>query len=156
MVFTLSSPAFENGGQIPTRHTRNGENLSPFLQWSDPPPGTKSFVLILEDADAPSQLSRHWAVYDIPPGRNHLAEGRSSKAATEDLPHAFNDFGHQHYDGPDPQEAANHTFRFRLAALGVESLGFADDVDASRVWEAARDQLLAETDLTVTCIATSS
>ena len=45
MSFSLSSPAFEQGNRIPTRHTCEGEDTSPFLQWSAAPEGTKSFAL---------------------------------------------------------------------------------------------------------------
>jgi Raf kinase inhibitor-like YbhB/YbcL family protein len=148
LAFTLKSPAFQNGEPIPKRHARDGDNLSPFLEWDDPPPGTQSYVLVMEDVDAP-QTVRHWAVYDIPQHRRHLAEGRSSKASAEDLPHAFNDFGNTHYDGPArPDDNRPHTYRFRLAALGIPSLGIPAEPDASTVWEAARNNLLAEAELT--------
>ncbi|GAB1583531.1 YbhB/YbcL family Raf kinase inhibitor-like protein [Phyllobacterium phragmitis] len=151
MAFTLTSPAFENGQPIPERHARRGANLSPFLLWEDPPPGTRSYVLVMEDADAPSQTFRHWAVYDIPGDRRQLAEGRSSKARTEDLPHGFNDFGNLHYDGPDPKPGdPPHTYRFRLAALGVDRLEISPEPDALDIWEAARDSMLAEAELTGT------
>lgn len=148
MPFTLTARAFEDGGLIPDRHARRGENLSPFLEWNDPPPGTNSFVLVMEDVDAPSQASRHWIVYDIPGNRRHLAEGRSSKAATEDLPHGYNDFGNLHYDGPDRHgDGKRHTYRFRLAALGVERLGIEPQSDALTIWEAASENMLGETNL---------
>ena len=60
MLLTITSPAFQAGGVIPTRYTRDGENLSPPLEWRDAPPDTKSFVLIVEDLDAPSGTFRHW------------------------------------------------------------------------------------------------
>jgi Raf kinase inhibitor-like YbhB/YbcL family protein len=151
MAFELSSPAFDGGQPIPHRHARRGENLSPFLQWSDPPANTQSYVLVMEDPDAPSGTFRHWAVYDIPADHRHIPEGRSSKAGTEALPHGFNDFGNPRYDGPDPPAGDRpHTYRFRLAALDVPSLELDDNPDARKVWEAAREHILGETDLTGT------
>jgi Raf kinase inhibitor-like YbhB/YbcL family protein len=101
MTFTLTSPAFRNDAPIPDQCARDKENLSPQFDWSDPPEGTRSFVLVMEDPDASSASAfRHWAVYDIPRDRRHLAPGRSSGANTESLPHAFNDFGNLRYDGP--------------------------------------------------------
>ncbi|WP_245461363.1 MULTISPECIES: YbhB/YbcL family Raf kinase inhibitor-like protein [unclassified Mesorhizobium] len=148
MAFTLTSPAFQNGQPIPDRHARRGDNLSPFLEWSDPPPGTRSYVLVMEDTDAPSQASRHWVVYDIGGDRRHLAEGRSSKARTEDLPHGFNDFGNLHYDGPDLHPGYKpHTYRFRLAALGIANLPIGPEPDALVVWQAARENMLGEAEL---------
>ena len=62
MTFSLTSPAFRDGGQIPTKYTGDGENLSPPLEWSDAPAGTKSFALVVEDPDAPSGTFRHWGL----------------------------------------------------------------------------------------------
>src|SRR5438105_5719467 len=53
MTFSLRSSAFSKGEPIPAKYTADGENLSPPLEWSDPPAGTKSFALIVEDPDAP-------------------------------------------------------------------------------------------------------
>ncbi|MFC7399838.1 YbhB/YbcL family Raf kinase inhibitor-like protein [Chelatococcus sp. GCM10030263] len=151
MAFRLTSPTIENGKPIPDRHARRGDNLSPQLDWSDPPEGTQSFLLIMEDPDAPSATFRHWAVYDIPATRQHLAPGRSSAAHTEDLPHGFNDFGNNRYDGPQPPEGdPPHTYRFRLAALGIPKLPVDERPYAGDIWDAARDHVLAETELTGT------
>src|SRR5229473_4987388 len=71
MVFQLKSPAFGNAEPIPRKYTADGENLSPPLEWFDPPPGTKSFALIVEDPDAPSGVFRHWgSTTSCPPGSN--------------------------------------------------------------------------------------
>jgi Raf kinase inhibitor-like YbhB/YbcL family protein len=69
----MTSPAFASGGAIPARHTCDGDDLSPPLQWSDPPPGTRSFVLIVDDPDAPDPAAPkriwvHWLRYNIPLG----------------------------------------------------------------------------------------
>src|SRR5579871_4266421 len=50
----LVSSAFADGAQIPRRFTCDGEDLSPPLKWSDAPDGTKSFVLLCDDPDAPA------------------------------------------------------------------------------------------------------
>ena len=34
MAFALRSPAFAEGGEIPLRHTCEGEDVSPALAWS--------------------------------------------------------------------------------------------------------------------------
>lgn len=148
MPFTLTSPSIENGGTIPEQQLRDGGNLSPQLDWTDPPEGTQSFVLLMEDVDAPSGTFRHWAIFDIPHGRRHLAPGRSSAAHTENLPHAVNDFGNAGYDGPQPPEGdPPHSYRFRLAALNVATLPVADRPSAGEVWEAALPHLLGEAEL---------
>lgn len=53
MTFTLSSPAFQNGGAIPRRYTCDGDDISPPLAWAGIPAGTKSLALIVDDPDAP-------------------------------------------------------------------------------------------------------
>jgi len=151
MPFELSSPSIENGQPMPAKHARDGGNMSPQLDWSDPPAQTQSFLLVMEDPDAPKPGFKHWAIYDIPRDRRHLAPGRSSSAHTEDLPHAFNDFGNLQYDGPEPPKGdAAHTYRIRLVALSIPKL----DVDArpyaGDVWAAAHDHILAEAELTAT------
>src|ERR1700716_3530911 len=75
MALVLSSPAFANGQKIPTKYTCDGKNVSPPLQWSGAPSETRSFVLILEDPDAPSGVFRHWAVYNLPLECTALPEG---------------------------------------------------------------------------------
>jgi Raf kinase inhibitor-like YbhB/YbcL family protein len=146
MAFALTSPDFENGGRIPDRRAREGGNLSPQLDWKDPPDGTQSFMLVMEDPDARFPAFRHWAVFNIPAKRRHITRGGSSGARTEILPHAYNDFGNDHYDGPQPPEGARHTYRFRLVALGIPELGIGDRY-AGEVWDRARAHILAEAEL---------
>ena len=69
MTLTLRSPAFADGDRIPERHVRSSGNVSPPLEWSGAPKDTKSFALIVEDPDAPRGTFRHWAAFDISPGR---------------------------------------------------------------------------------------
>ena len=151
MPFELTSPSIENGQTIPDKHTRDDANLSPQLDWTDPPEGTQSYVLVMEDVDAPGRTFRHWGIFDIPRDRRHLAPGRSSGARTEDLPHAVNDFGNLHYDGPQPPPGdPPHTYRFRLAALRVPNLPLEPRPSAAEMWDMARGYILAEAELTGT------
>ncbi len=96
MAMRLRSPAFEDGSTIPRKYTRDGENRSPPLEWSGAPPGTRSFLVVMEDPDAPSGMFRHWAVYNVPPGDSALPEGAPVEAL------GINDFGRRAYDGPEP------------------------------------------------------
>src|SRR5438093_1745021 len=63
---SLTSGAFQDGQPIPKQYTCDGANQSPALAWGDPPQGTKSFALVIDDPDAPSGTFRHWGAYDIP------------------------------------------------------------------------------------------
>jgi Raf kinase inhibitor-like YbhB/YbcL family protein len=149
VTFALNSPRFESGQSIPRQYARDGDNLSPLLRWSDPPKATRSFALFLEDISATDRPWRHWAVYDIPRGHRHVPDGCSSKTATEALPHGSNDFGHARYDGPEPHPGEPpHTYRFRLLALDVDTLGLPAEPFVGRVLEEARQHVLAEAELT--------
>ena len=54
MSLTVTTPEFQHGEVLPTRYTRDGWNVSPPLLWRGAPPETRSFVVIMEDPDAPS------------------------------------------------------------------------------------------------------
>ena len=73
-TFTLKSSSFSNGAAIPEKHSLQGGNLSPPLSWNNVPANTQSFVLIMDDPDAPGGTWDHWIVYNIPAGTTSLAE----------------------------------------------------------------------------------
>lgn len=139
MAFTLESPAFREGQRIPRKYSRNGENVSPALIWKDAPAGTKSFVLVMEDPDAPGGTFRHWGLYDIPSERFSLPEAVTVGAKTEKLGHGVNDFGDAHYDGPQPPKGHGvHHYHFRLAALDVDTLPLGPNTRVGQIWNEAR------------------
>jgi Raf kinase inhibitor-like YbhB/YbcL family protein len=146
MPLAITSPAFQNDAVIPVRFTRDGENLSPPLEWQGAPPETLSFVLVIEDPDAPSGTFWHWAIYNISPQDTGLPEGTSGpeRGAAE----GANGFGHAHYDGPQPPKGhGTHHYHFRLAALNVPRLELGGAVKAEAVWAAARPHIVAEAEL---------
>src|SRR5690242_4680187 len=69
----LLSNAFETGGLIPPIYTCDGQNISPPLNWENAPANTKSFVLIMDDPDAPVGTWDHWLLFNIPSTVNSLA-----------------------------------------------------------------------------------
>jgi len=122
----LSSPAFPPGGEIPIQYTQDGVDESPPLLWSDIPPGTQSFALIVDDPDAPDPKAPspqpwvHWVLVDLPPDIRSLPEGVMR------LPGGrvgLNDWGNASWDGPLPP-TGRHRYRFKLYAidrmLGIE------------------------------------
>jgi Raf kinase inhibitor-like YbhB/YbcL family protein len=66
MKFELRSPSWQDQQDIPREFSCEGANVSPELEWSEPPAGTQAFALIMEDPDAPSGIFTHWVVYDLP------------------------------------------------------------------------------------------
>jgi hypothetical protein len=144
MTLSLASSAFSDGRPIPKTYVQAGDNKSPPLQWHGAPEGTKSFVLVVEDHDAPVGTVTHWVAYDIPADGYGLLEGLD----TAQVPQGINDMGHSGYDGPKPPKGHGpHRYHFRLAALDTASLGLADKPDSNSVKKAARSHVLAETEL---------
>ncbi len=148
MAFRMTSPAFDNGAAIPRRHSCVGEDLSPPLEWDEPPPGTRSFALLCDDPDAPGGTFRHWAIFDVPPERRRLAEGLRPVSAVDGMPQAINDFGRPGYAGPCPPRGHNiHHYHFRLMALDVDRLSVQPDARCSAVAAAAEGHVLAAVEL---------
>lgn len=146
MPLRLKSPAFANGDRIPETYARGGQNQSPPLEWEGAPEGTKSFTLVVEDPDAPHGTFRHWAVYDIPSGRDHLDEGSGGRQGN--LHQGANDFGNSYYDGPQPPEGHGpHHYHFRLAALDVDRLNIGPQQRAEEVWRTAQAHMLDQAEL---------
>jgi len=54
MSIQVSSTAFTEGGTIPEEYTCDGKDISPPLNWSKVPDGTRSLMLISDDPDAPA------------------------------------------------------------------------------------------------------
>ena len=98
----LNSTAFADGSAIPRRFTCDGEDLSPSLNWSDAPTGTRSFALLCDDPDAPAGTWHHWAAYDIPATLTMLALGAATDAEKLGFKQAINDFQRPGYGGPCP------------------------------------------------------
>jgi Raf kinase inhibitor-like YbhB/YbcL family protein len=120
-MFTIRSPAFGHGSPIPARHTCDGQEISPALEWTDPPAGTASFALIVDDPDAPDparprRVWVHWLLYDLPADRRALAEGAGTPAMPDHGHHALTDENALGYHGPCPP-VGRHRYHFRLFAL---------------------------------------
>jgi Raf kinase inhibitor-like YbhB/YbcL family protein len=113
--FALSSEAFTDRGEIPRRHTCEGEDVSPALSWSDPPSGTRALALVVDDPDAPVGTFTHWLAWDIDLRAGGLAEGESAPAE------GTNDFGSGGWNGPCPPRGhGRHRYFFRLYALDAK------------------------------------
>lgn len=122
--FTITSPAFEDNGVLAKKFgakggSRNcdGENVSPPLQWSNAPEGTKSFAIILNDATGRYGTGVvHWVAYGIPAATTSLAEGAASGFVG-----GKNTLGMTSYFGPCPDVGDKpHHYEFMIMALTVE------------------------------------
>jgi Raf kinase inhibitor-like YbhB/YbcL family protein len=148
MSFELRSPAFGNLDRIPVKYTADGDNLSPPLTWFDPPPGTKSFALVVEDPDAPARIFRHWGIFNIDPETRGLAEGVGDSEESANLRTGVNDFGTPRYDGPAPPKGRGaHRYHFKLVALSVAMLTPAPKIKVAEISKIAKMFKLGEAEL---------
>jgi len=113
--FTLTSPAFSDGGAIPARYTCDGRDVSPPLAWSGVPAGTQALLLSVTDPDARGFV--HWLAWDLAPDLGSLAEGASGALPGGAL-EGHNDFGRIGWGGPCPP-SGTHRYVFMLTALSA-------------------------------------
>lgn len=113
----LTSPSFKEGEVIPSEFTCEGSNRSPALYWSEPPQGTQSFALIMEDPDVSSKTWVHWVLYDLPVTVRNLPEGIPGlmQLANGEL-QGINSTRKTGYYGPCPP-SGTHRYFFRVYAL---------------------------------------
>ena len=117
-TFAIKSGAFAENAPIPAKYTCDGANVSPPLKWSNAPKGTKSFVLICLDPDAPSGTFTHWIIYNIPPTITKLPENLAKVGESKSgIRQGKNDFGKIGYDGPCPPKGDPHHYQFQFSAL---------------------------------------
>jgi Raf kinase inhibitor-like YbhB/YbcL family protein len=144
----LSSPAFAPGGEIPRRHTCEGDDLAPALMWTGVPEGAASLVLIVDDPDAPDPAAPqrtwvHWVLYDLPPSATGLPEaGRPLPEGTRE---GLNDWNRHGYGGPCPP-IGRHRYFFKLYALDRRLPALARPTKAA-VEQAMRGHVLAQAEL---------
>jgi hypothetical protein len=143
MAFTLRSPDFAEQDTLPKTFVHHamgagGENVSPALEWSGAPAGTKSFALTMYDPDAPTGSGWwHWVVYDIPADAQGLPRGAGA-AGGSGLPSGSRqgrtDFGSHEYGGAAPPPGHGpHRYVFTLHALNVDRLDVPADASAAYV-----------------------
>lgn len=118
MALTVSSSAFQEGDKIPAKYTCEGQDVSPPLAWSEPPAGTRSLALIVDDPDAPGGVFTHWLLFNIPPDSRELPEAVPTQAElASGALQGQTDFGRTGYGGPCPPPGRPHRYQFTLYAL---------------------------------------
>jgi Raf kinase inhibitor-like YbhB/YbcL family protein len=124
MPLVIESPAFADGGTIPTEYTCQGADVSPPLDWRGIPAGTQSLVLIVDDPDAPDpQAPRmtwvHWVLYNLPADCTGLPEGILSSSLPAGTGEGINDWRRTGYGGPCPP-VGRHRYFHKLYALDTQ------------------------------------
>jgi Raf kinase inhibitor-like YbhB/YbcL family protein len=147
---TLTSDAFAHGQSIPAKYTCVGRNISPALSWGEPPAGTQSFALIMEDPDAPGGTWVHWVLYNIPASTRSLPENLpvTGKNVPEGQGLPFtgkNSWGDIGYGGPCPP-SGTHRYFFKLYALD-ETVGLLPGANMGELLKAMQGHTLGEGEL---------
>ncbi len=146
VTMELKSSAFGYGQPIPTRYTCDGEDISPPLEWTDPPAGTRSFALIMDDPDAPVGVWDHWVLFNIPPETRFLPEGvPPDPDLAQGGRHGRNSWKRLGYGGPCPP-GGTHRYFFRLYALDTV-LDLSSGATRKDVLRAMGGHILAQAEL---------
>jgi len=148
MTFIITSTAFKHNERIPDKFTCKGQNVSPYLEWSVFPSNTKSFVLIMDDPDAPVEIAPphgiwdHWIIYNIPASINELSEGQIDSS----IKVLNNSWKEKKYGGPCPPAGTSHRYFFKLYALN-DYLELEENASKQDLVLALQKHLLAQAEL---------
>jgi Raf kinase inhibitor-like YbhB/YbcL family protein len=150
MTLTLTSEAFAAGARIPARHTADGEDLSPALNWGAAPAGCRSFALLCDDPDAPLAGGWvHWVIFNIPSTATGLPEGLPRDPSLVDgSTQGLNSWGRAGYNGPSPPRGKPHRYIFKLYALDTTLPLNSQHAKESELLAAMAGHILGETELT--------
>ena len=153
--FALSSPDSKLAAKVPEEYTANlfgcsGGNMSPPLQWSGAPAGTKSFVVTLFDPDEHGDPSGwwHWIIYNLPANVTSLPKGAGvehSSVLPAGTQQGRTDLGNDAYHGPCPDKGdPPHRYTFTVYALSVEKVDVPPDSSGAMVVSTAKEHLLGK------------
>jgi Raf kinase inhibitor-like YbhB/YbcL family protein len=138
-VFTLTSPAFDDGQEMAQKYGKKVQNVSPPLEWDEVPEGTRSFALEFVDIHPIATDFVHWLVADISPQLSSLPEG-----AAGDWNPGFTEI--EPYAGPFPP-SGTHDYQFTLYALRTDRLAVRPGRSLPEFRKAAEQNSLAKTAL---------
>ena len=146
----LESTSFAAMGEIPIRHTCEGQDVSPELRWSGVPDGAMSLVLIVDDPDAPDPEAPkmtwvHWVLYDIPADATGLPEAVLEAKLPPGTKQGTNDWKRTGYGGPCPP-IGRHRYFHKLYALDAE-LGDLGQPTKADLESAMQGKVLAQAEL---------
>jgi len=150
MAFALTSPAFKPDDRIPAKYTGEGADVSPPLEWSDPPAGAKSFALICDDPDAPMGTWDHWLLWNLAGDLRKLPENvakTETVAALGGARQGKNSWPKIGYNGPMPPKGhGTHHYHFALYALDT-ALDLKTGADKKALLAAMKGHILGKATL---------
>ncbi|SRR6266487_1545729 len=137
----ITSSAFQEGGDIPSKFSRDGQNINPAIGIEGTPTNAKSLLLIMDDPDAPVGLFTHWLVWNIDPKTTEIAEKSMPKGSI----HGTNDYPTLGYGGPQPP-SGTHRYYFKIFALD-QMLSLKSGAKRAEVDAAMRGHVVAQGEL---------
>ena len=146
----LLSPAFGDGGNIPQQYTCKGQNVSPPLNITDVPAGTKSLALVMHDPDAVSGDFVHWLLWNVAP----ITQSINANSAPSTAIQGLTGFGNNKYGGPcPPAGTGTHHYMFELYALDT-TINLSPDSSRQKLEEEIKGHVITQTTLTGLVTAT--
>ena len=140
MPLKLHSPDIKAGDTIPSTFVHGsagGQNVSPALEWTNPPTGTRGCAVTCYDPDAPTGSGWwHWQIFDIPATDSNLRRGAGNAEGTRpgNAVQSRNDYGEVGYGGPAPPPGDKpHRYIFTVYALKVGRLDIPRDASCAMV-----------------------
>jgi hypothetical protein len=134
----VTSPSFQDGGDIPPKFSHDGGNANPALRISGVPAQAKSLVVIVDDPDAPVGLFTHWLLWNVDSKTTEISEHSVPSGAVQ----GTNDFLGQRYDGPQPP-SGTHRYFFKVFALN-QKLDLHAGAKRKELDAAMKDHVLAQ------------
>ncbi len=127
--------SFPNNTYLSSKHTCQGENINPAIEFINPPEGTKTYAITVTDPDANNFV--HWAAWNI---KRNISEGQ------EQGTQGTNSFGTTGWKGPCPPTGTHH-YIFKAYALNTE-INLPEGATIKELEQAMKGKILAETSLT--------
>ena len=140
----VSSPGFAEGRDIPFEYTGWRANTFPGLSWSKGPPGTRSYVALLQDADGllgGNDAILHWTMYDIPPEVTSLRLGMTAPPPGA-MAGPNRNGPAKGYLGPRTGAGPKHRYPFQVFALDIV-IPADPDISWAALKAAMKDHVLA-------------
>ena len=150
----VTSPAFESDGAIPCRNTQYCGNVFPGLAWSAGPPGTRSYVVIMQGPGEGAEVSLHLTVFNIPAGVRRLPAGMTNPPAGASLGPNVHGLHHA-YAGPHPHGGGRNAYHLQVFALDLLRLQPSRPVTFAKLIIAMRGHVLADGQLVGFAVAPS-
>lgn len=143
MTLEITSSSFEQGQNIPQKHTCIGNDVSPQIAWNGAPEGVESYAIIADDPDAPMGTWVHWVVYNIPADVNELQENFPKDEKLDNgIMQGMSDFGKTEYGGPCPP-GGTHRYYFKVYAID-KKLDAEPGLSKKKLLKAMEGHILAE------------